>query len=128
MSVPFNPQQDLIVVPAYLEGPTGRTTVLQLALDTAASGTLVSAAALMMAGYDPALAPAYVQLTTASGVTYIPQVQASKLSALGQHRTNFPVFARTVPSSVRIDGLLGLDFLRGHLLTIDFRNAQIILS
>jgi hypothetical protein len=27
-----------------------------------------------------------------------------------------------------VDGVLGLDFLRGHVLTIDFRSGQITLA
>ena len=32
---------------------------------------------------------------------------------------------RDLPAAIAIDGLLGLDFLRGTRLTIDFRNGTI---
>ncbi len=39
-----------------------------------------------------------------------------------------PIVCHTLPSSAVIDGLLGLDFLRGQSLTIDFRNGLLTLT
>jgi hypothetical protein len=44
--------------------------------------------------------------------------------ALGQTRDSFPVFCHTHPSATGVDGLLGLDFLRGRVLSLDFRTGQ----
>jgi hypothetical protein len=38
------------------------------------------------------------------------------------------VLSHTLPSSATIDGLLGLDFLRGQMLSIDFRQALVSLG
>jgi hypothetical protein len=38
------------------------------------------------------------------------------------------VLSHTLPPSATIDGLLGLDFLRGKKLTIDFRQADVSLA
>jgi hypothetical protein len=46
---------------------------------------------------------------------------------LGQHRYRVPVLAHTLAASVSASGLLGLDFLRDQVLTIDFRAGQITL-
>jgi hypothetical protein len=83
---------------------------------------------LAAAGHDPALAAAQVRITTASGVEYAPYLPVLRLSALGQGRTNFLVVGHTLPPGAPIDGLLGLDFLRGQVLTIDFRAGQITLT
>lgn len=56
MSLPFDPQQGLIIVRTELWGPTG-SAVLRLALDTGATATVVNIAMLVAVGYDPALAP-----------------------------------------------------------------------
>jgi hypothetical protein len=66
-------------------------------------------------------------MTTASGVEYVPLLAIDRIEVLGQQRTSFPVAAHTLPPSASIDGLLGLDFLRGGELTIDFRAGQITL-
>lgn len=127
MSLPFDSQQGLIIVQAELFGPAG-SAVLRLALDTGATATLVNIAMLVAVGYDPALAADRVQVTTGSGVEYVPRVTASRLLALGQARTDFALLGHTLPPSAGVDGLLGLDFLRGQSLNIDFRSGQLTLA
>jgi predicted aspartyl protease len=127
MSDSFNPHRGLVIVRIELFGPSGSAN-LRLALDTGASGTLINVGLLVAIGYDPALAPTRVQVTTGSGVEYGPRIEVSRLTALGQERTAFPVLAHTLPPSATIDGLLGLDFLRGQLLQIDFRQGRITLT
>jgi predicted aspartyl protease len=127
VSFPFDPGRGLIVVRAELWGPSG-SCVLQLALDTGATGTLVNVAILEAIGYDPALAVDRAQITTGSGVESAPRVVVEKVTALGQERFGFPVLGHALPPSVGVDGLLGLDFLRDLGLTIDFRTGQLTLT
>jgi predicted aspartyl protease len=126
VSLPFDPQQGLIIVRTELWGPTG-SAVLRLALDTGATATVVNIAMLVAVGYDPALAPTRVQVTTGSGVEYAPRVTLSRVLALGQERVDFAVLGHTLPPSAGVDGLLGLDFLRGQSLTVDFRTGHVTL-
>ena len=123
MSVPFDPQRGLVVVRAELWSPSG-SAVLRLALDTGATSTVVNVAMLVALGYDPGLAPDRIQITTGSGVEFAPRVPLQKLAALGLDRTAFSVLAHTLPPSAGVDGLLGLDFFRGQVLTIDFRSGH----
>lgn len=127
MSFPFNALQGLVVVNAELEGPNG-SVILRLALDTGATGTLVNAGMLVAVGYDPALAPTRVQVTTGSGIVYVPRIPVTRLKALGHERSQLPVLAHTLPPSTSVDGVLGLDFLRGLTLTVDFRLGQVTLA
>jgi len=99
-----------------------------LALDTGATATAVNIAMLVAVGYDPALAPTRLQVTTGSGVEYAPPVTLSRIQALGQERLDFPVLGHTLPPSAGVDGLLGLDFLRGQSLTVDFRSGHVTLG
>jgi hypothetical protein len=127
VTFPFDPQQGLIHVGATLEGPGGNA-LLNLALDTGATDTAVSTAFLRRAGYDPALAPTRVDVTTGSTVESVPLLTVARLTALGQDRTAFPVLGLTVPPSAGVDGVLGLDFLRGGVLNINFRTGTITLT
>jgi predicted aspartyl protease len=120
----FNPQRGLIVVRAELTGPSG-SGILQLALDTGATTTLVNVAMLVAIGYDPALMPDRVQVTTGSGVEFAPRVELQRLTALGQERYGLQVLSHTLPPSSGVDGLLGLDFFRSLCLNIDFRSGQL---
>ncbi len=127
MSHSFNPKQGLIVLLVDVEGPTG-SAILRLALDTGATDTLLNVAPLVALGFKPALAGQQVQITTGSGVEFVPRIEVSKITALGLEQTNFPVLCHTLPPSAASDGLLGLDFLRGRVLTIDFVASQITLT
>ena len=127
MSSPFNANRGLIIVRTELFGPSG-SIVVRLALDTGATGTMVNIGLLTTIGYDPSLAPDRVQVTTGSGVEYVPRLAMSRIKALGQERTNFPVLGHTLPPSASIDGLLGLDFMRGRVLNIDFAQGRVNLS
>jgi predicted aspartyl protease len=127
MSFRFDLRRGLIIVSAELTGPSG-ATVARLALDTGASKTLVNAATLVSIGYDPALAPGRSQITTGSGVAYAARLPIQRIAALGQECFDLDIFAHTLPASAKIDGLLGLDFFRDCILTIDFRRGEIVLD
>jgi predicted aspartyl protease len=127
MSFPFDPNHGPILVKAEVTGPV-RSLALQLILDTGATTSLLNDAALLTLGYDLASVTDRVQMTTGSLVTSVPRVVLTRLTALGPHRFGFPVLAHTLPVSASVHGLLGLDFLRGGVLTIDFRLGQITLG
>ena len=116
-----------MVVRAELFGPDG-SAVLRLALDTGATSTVVSVGMLVAIGYDPALVSDRVQVTTGSGIEFAPRVILDGVVALGQERSGFPVLGHTLPPSAGVDGLLGLDFLRGQMLTVDFRAGHVMLA
>jgi len=79
-------------------------------------------------GFDPALSADRVEVTTGSGVEFAPRVTAPRLKALGLSQTDFPILAHTLPPTAGVDGVLGLDFLRGQILTIDFRAGRLRLG
>ena len=127
MSIPFDPREGLIIVPAELWGPSG-SVVLRLALDTGATSTVVNVGMLVAIGYDPALAPDRVQVTTGSGVEFAPRITLRQITALEQQRTDFAVLGHTLPPSAGVDGLLGLDYVRGLRLTVDLRSGLALLE
>jgi hypothetical protein len=57
----------------------------------------------------------------------VPSLDVNVLSCLGVAATSVRVAAHDV-QTVGIDGLLGLDFLRDHVLAIDFQNGKITLT
>jgi hypothetical protein len=127
MSFSFDNMQGLILVRAEVVGHTG-SVIAQLALDTGATGTLINAGILVAIGYDPALSPERIQITTGSGIEFTPRLIVRRMTALGQIRHNFSVLCHTLPPSTGVDGILGLDFLREHTLLLDFRKGEIVLS
>ena len=127
MKETYDDSLGVLVVPAELFGPSG-SVVLRLAVDTGATHTMINVGLLAVIGYDPSLVPDRVQVTTGSGVEYAPLVPVNRINVLGQERNGFPVLAHTLPPSAHIDGLLGLDYMRGQMLTIDFRQATVSLG
>ena len=127
MSFTFNPRLSLVIVQLELSGPLG-DVILSVALDTGATGTLINQSRLIYVGYDPAAQSDRSQIITGSGVEFVPRITVSKIAALGQEQTDFPVLGHTLPPNAGVDGLLGLDFIRGQKLTIDFRSSEISLT
>ena len=124
MSLNFNPKEGLVVVPTRLFGPSG-DTIVHLALDTGATGSLINWDVAILIGYDPAVAQNRVQVTTGSGVEFAPRIEIIKIEALERVRENFPIICHTLPPSANVDGLLGLDFFRDTYLSIDLVSGSV---
>lgn len=127
MSFDFNPSQGPIFIKASLSGPAGQAD-LRLILDTGATTSLIRHTILVAVGYDPDISPDRVMVTMGNGVEFVPRITLNRLSALGRHRLAFPVVAHSLPPAAGVDGLLGLDFLRGSMLTVDFYSGNVTLS
>jgi hypothetical protein len=127
MSVAFDPQGNLIIVEATLWGPNG-TAILRMALDTGSTSTLVNAGPLAFLGYDPENSADKAHVATGSRVESAPLIVIDRIDALDQSCLNLRVICHTLPVNTRLDGLLGLDFLRDRSLLVDFRKGEITLS
>ena len=118
MRLGFDPKRGLIAVPVRLAGPGGDLRVC-LALDTGATATMVSREAAILVGFDPDAQGDRMEIVTGSGVERAPRVVMGEVEALGVVRQGMTVVCHTMPASASVDGVLGLDFLRGHVLTVD---------
>ena len=127
MSEAFDARKGLIRLRVRLHGPSG-SAVATLALDTGATSTTIDTYILVSIGCDPALSTKRVRTITASGVVYAPRLHIETIEALGQVRSQFPVLALTLPPSTSIDGVIGLDFLRNRILTVDFQDGFVTLT
>ncbi len=127
MKLPFKSDYGLIYVETRLHGKT-KNIALVLALDTGATGTVVSARRLSEAGYDLQKPEDEIYITTGSGLISVPKIRIEKLTALGKSKENFLVIAHDLPPTASVDGVLGLDFLRENVLTVDFKQGFIKLK
>lgn len=127
MTAPFDPAQGPIYVEAEVSGPKGRSS-LRLLLDTGATTSMIDPVMLVAVGYDPASSTDHVPVTMGGGSVSIPRVGLNRLSTLGQHRIGIAVLSHQLPAEAGADGLLGLDFFRGSILTVDFPRGLISLS
>ncbi len=127
MTDSFRASHGLIFVSVEIFGSQG-SAVLRLALDTGATRTMINSEHLIVVGCALNHDAEKVKVTTGSGVEFAPLVKLQRVVGLGQERVELPVLAHTLPPTAGIDGLLGLDFLRGHKLEIDFRQGRLWLS
>ncbi|HSK70580.1 MAG TPA: retropepsin-like aspartic protease [Pyrinomonadaceae bacterium] len=132
MKFSFNGEYGLIYITAkiYRRKKNGefKDLILNLALDTGASATVISRKRLMTIGYDLERAEDEAYITTGSGLITIPKIRIEKLSALGKEKNDFLINAHDLPPTASVDGVLGLDFVRGYVLKIDFRKGEIELE
>ena len=127
MSTQFNSRSGLILVRAELSGPTG-VVLAKLALDTGANSTILRSQTLGLAGYRPENSTDLARLTAGTGTAMAPRLMLNRLTALGHHAIGLRVLAHDLPPEAGIDGLLGLDFFRDRVLTIDFRDGRIDMA
>lgn len=117
--------EDLIILQAWIEGYEVR-----LALDTAATHTVIDSNVLFMLGHSFDQPIVIVPIETASGIMEAKQVKISELSTLGIIKDSFQVLTYDFLAYGILsphDGVLGLDFLRNTVLTIDFKQRFIVL-
>ena len=127
MSIRFDPRGDLIILPARLYRGR-RPEIARLALDTGATRTVISRQIAQYLGYELAALQEQARIITGSGAVSVPLLSVDRIEALGKAATNMRILCHTLPSRAGIDGVLGLDFLRGQRLVVDFRAGQLALE
>ena len=81
-----------------------------------------------MLGYDPVASTRRIPLTTVSGEEIAPIITMDSISVLGKPVRNVDVICHDLPPTSRVDGLLGLSYLRNFKLTLDFKNGLLTLE
>jgi predicted aspartyl protease len=126
----FAPKDGPIFLEGEITGPI-RSYAVRLILDTGATTTLINQDVLTAVGFDlmASDSPAdRMEMATGSTIERVSKIVLTRLSALGQHRFGFSVVSHSLPAGVHIDGLLGLDFFRNQVLTVDFQKGRIALA
>jgi predicted aspartyl protease len=118
-------ENSVIIVNAIIEDKFE----FRLALDTAATHTTIDSNILFLAGYELKNSIDEVEVETANGIIVNEIYEVHKIESMGIEKRNFKVqvydfLAHGITSEY--DGVIGLDFLRGSSLTLDFKNNKII--
>jgi hypothetical protein len=116
-----------VIVPVTVVGPR-RSYTFRCALDTGAVRTVLPANNFRALGYDLSRPVGRSRLRSATGVVPAPLIRVSAITALDRVRTDFTVAAHDLPLGVEADGILGLDFYRGWVLTVDFVRGLVSLD
>ena len=124
--VPFDSTKSLIIINMAIEGPNdGELRILPVAFDTGASFTIIPWDIAISLGYDPAGVIQRVRIVTGSGVEYAPVITLRKLTAIGESIANIKVLCHDLPEDSKVDGLLGLNFLRHFDIDISFSKGTV---
>jgi len=95
----------------------------KLLLDTGATTTILSWDILKDIGYDPAISTKRKDVTTANGVIETPLVKVKEMS-IGHFKVkNTDVICHDIPELIRVDGLLGLNFIENFRVCIDYKKG-----
>lgn len=127
MTYSFDPNDGCITVFVQVVGPLAAVQA-KLALDTGATVTGWSLDLLSAIGRDPHATGHQTSVTTGSQVESMALVRVPNVVALGHRARGLIVLAHPLPPTAGLDGVLGLDFLEGHVLTIDFHAHTLTLT
>jgi len=119
----FDPKAPTIILRAVVEGEIAR--VVSLILDTGSSFTHLPWRVLQAIGYDPGTSKEKVKVVTPSGVEFPPRVKVKRIRALGKSVEKVDVLCHDLPPEAKVDGLLGLNFLRNFNIAIRFKEGVI---
>jgi len=115
----FDP--DAPVITLYARLSNSRTRRILMALDTGSTYVLIPWDIAEALGYEPAYSKRKVDITTASGTEKAPLITVKRVSVLGKEVRDVACVVHDLPETSRVDGLLGLSFLKKLKLYLDFQ-------
>ncbi len=118
--------QNLLAVQATVGSREGGDFVrVRLLVDTGSSFTILPVQVLQILGYDTRNPLRRQELVTGQGRIYVPVINVSWFNGVGQLIESFEIVAHDIPPNLRIDGLIGMDFLTFFQAVISVSDAEI---
>ena len=118
--------QNLLAVQATVGSREGSDFVrVRLLVDTGSSFTILPVQVLQNLGYDTGNPLRRQELVTGQGRIYAPVINVSWFNCVGQLIENFEIVAHNLPPNIRINGLIGMDFLTRFQAVISVGDAEI---
>lgn len=118
--------QNLLAVQATVGSRVGGDFVrVRLLVDTGSSFTILPVQVLQTLGYDTRNPLRRQELVTGQGRIYVPVINVSWFNCVGQLIESFEIVAHDIPPNLRIDGLIGMDFLTFFHAVISVSDAEI---
>lgn len=118
---------DLFKIPAVVGGKTkGLSGKLFLLIDTGASFTIISKRIVEELGYDLTKSERKQRLITGKGITSpIPVIKVSWFNCTGKIVNDFDILAYDIPRDLKVDGVLGMNFLLKFKATISLGSCEV---
>lgn len=122
----FDPKAPGIVLFVSVCGEDNKRRV-KMVLDTGSTFVLISWKIAQELGYKPAVSKEWTRITTATAVIYAPVITLKAVATLGIVINDVKVVCHNLPDTSRVDGLLGLSYLRNFKVEIDFKKGILTL-
>jgi len=122
MKIPINKETYIIFLEAELISAFGRYK-LNIALDTGATFTMIPWDIAERLGYDPTRSAERIIITTASSIEKAPLITVERMKVLNVEVANVKVVVHDLPPKSRVDGLLGLSFLKHFDINLYFKEG-----
>ena len=118
----FDPDGNGIVVFVALRNGTIKRRI-KMVVDTGSTFNMVPWHIAEELGYKPAMSNQYVPINTANGQIHAPKVVIEETAALGKSAFDCITLVHDLPETSRVDGLLGLSFLKKFTMSIYFEEG-----
>lgn len=127
--IEFDPACNVIVVDAEILDIDGEDVEsLRMVLDTGSTFTIISWSVLSSLGYDPAVSRKRVKLIMGGGIVMAPVISVRQFRTLGESTNDIDVVCHDLPEEARVDGLVGMNFLRNFDIAINFSSGFVELK
>ena len=124
MQIRLEKDASIIVLEVELVGKIGKCKV-DMALDTGATFVMIPWDIAESLGYDPASSPARTIITTASTIEKAPLITLEQVKVFDVEVDNIKVVVHDLPPKSRVDGLLGLSFLKHFDINLHFKKGSL---
>lgn len=112
----------VVIIKVECFGEKG-SRILDLIFDTGSTYTMIPWKVAESLGYSPALSRRRVSIITASTTETVPLITIKSMVALGHKVDHVDVACHDLPPKSRVDGLLGLSFLRNFDIDLCFKKG-----
>jgi len=123
----LDPNLPVIPLRVVLGGPSGEIEV-EMALDTGATYAMVPWDISQKLGYDPAVSRERAKLVTASTTEIAPLITLDYMEVLGVRIPGIQVACHDLPPTSKVQGLLGLSYLKNCNLSLRYKDSQLELE
>lgn len=100
---------------------------INVILDTGATYTAISEDLANSMGYDLTNTPR-IRITTANGQVFLPKIILKSVTLNGYTAHNVEATVMPLPKHVPFSGLLGLNFVKRHRITIDAKADHLLIE
>jgi predicted aspartyl protease len=115
-------KEPVIIIKVECFGKKG-SRILDLIFDTGSTYTMIPWKVAESLGYDPILSHRRVSIVTAITTETVPLITIRSMVALGRKVDQVDVACHDLPPKSRVDGLLGLSFLKNFDIDLCFKKG-----